>query len=125
MTRSYDDIKIHADIVFGNFDESQKYFIHKYTIHIDNQGAFPFQLLRRRWIISDGLDWKKIVEGDGVIGQQPILYPGDTYSYNSWCPMPTTVGYMDGVFFCIDLETRQEFTLNVPMMTLVAGELLN
>lgn len=125
MAQTHADIYVSADLEFGGYDESQKHYIHKYTIHIENMSDINFQLLRRRWEISDGLSWKRIVEGDGVVGQQPIISPGQRYTYDSWCPMPSTVGYMRGVFFCQQLDGGSDFTIEVPTMTFIAEELRN
>jgi len=122
----YKKIDIQTDLEFGGFDPQQKHYIHKYRITIINKGDLYFQLLRRKWTISDGLSWNRIVEGDGVIGQQPVIYPGQQFSYSSWCPMPSTAGYMDGIFYCIDLSLDSKpFELSVPRMNFVAMELLN
>lgn len=125
MTRSYHDIKITSDITFGGFDDKQRYYIHKYTIDIENNSDISFQLLSRVWHISDGLSWNKKVEGDGVIGQQPIIHPGQSYSYESWCPIPSTIGYMKGEYICKDLTNEAEFRIEVPIMTFIAQELFN
>lgn len=125
MSPFYNDIIIRADIEYGGFDERQKYYIHKYTIHIENTSEISFQILSRKWVISDGLSWNKIVQGDGVIGQQPVIYPGQSYSYDSWCPMPSTVGYMEGEYICMDLSRETKFTIDVPKMIFIAQELSN
>lgn len=70
-----------------------------YTVRIENVGDEPAQLLRRRWIITDGTGRVEEVEGPGVIGQQPSLEPGESFEYTSWVPLPTPIGTMKGSFF--------------------------
>lgn len=126
MNPSYDDIEILTELEYGGFEPRQNFYIHKYKITIINHSNINFQLLSRKWIISDGLAWNKVVEGDGVIGQQPMIRPGESYSYSSWCPMPSTAGFMYGHFNCIDLDNQNKaFEIDVPQMNFVATELLN
>lgn len=125
MTPFYRDIIVTVDLEYGGFEEKQSYYAHKYTINITNNESSSFQLMRRKWHISDGLGWVKIVEGDGVVGIQPVISPGETYSYQSWSPMPSTLGYMRGVFYCRDMENGEIFEVEVPIMTLIAYELSN
>lgn len=118
-------IKVKTKVVYGGFQEKQNFHAHSYTIRITNHSLHSFQLLRRHWKISNGLGYSKMVNGDGVIGEQPIINPGKSFSYSSWCPMPTSVGTMKGEFYCVDLEDDSEFTLDVPKMTMVASDLQN
>jgi len=69
-----------------------------YHIRIENVGDQPVQLLSRRWIITDGHGVRHRVEGEGVIGAQPLLAPGESYDYVSGCPLDTPSGSMEGVY---------------------------
>ncbi|HEY0840534.1 MAG TPA: Co2+/Mg2+ efflux protein ApaG [Vulgatibacter sp.] len=71
-------------------------FAFTYTVRISNVGDQPVQLLRRRWVITDGAGNVQEVEGDGVVGKQPHLSPGETFEYTSWVPLPTPIGTMKG-----------------------------
>lgn len=73
-------------------------FVFVYHISITNAGPFEVQLLTRRWLIVDADGEQHIVEGDGVVGQQPRLSPGRRFEYESFCPLPTPWGTMEGVF---------------------------
>lgn len=126
MNPSYHDIEVQTELEYGGYESKQRFYVHKYQITIINRSDINFQLLSRKWIISDGLAWNKTVEGDGVIGQQPIIRSGESYSYSSWCPMPSTAGLMYGHFNCIDLDNQNRpFKVDVPQMNFVATELLN
>jgi ApaG protein len=88
-----------------------------YTITIDNQGKTPVQLLDRHWLITDGIGRKQEVKGVGVIGQQPVIQPGESYQYSSFCPLTTSYGYMEGSYGMID-EQGNHFRAEIPMFTL-------
>jgi ApaG protein len=76
----------------------QDAWVFQYTVRITNQGSDTVQLLSRHWIITDALEHTKEVEGPGVIGQQPVLAPGESFQYSSWCPLTTPTGMMRGVY---------------------------
>src|ERR1041384_5794364 len=73
-------------------------WVFQYTVRITNQGTAPVQLLSRHWIITDALDHVQEVKGPGVIGQQPVLAPGESFKYSSWCPLKTPTGRMHGTY---------------------------
>lgn len=73
-------------------------WIFQYTVRITNQGAETVQLLSRHWIITDALDQIREVDGPGVVGEQPVLAPGESFKYSSWCPLSTPTGTMRGTY---------------------------
>ena len=70
----------------------------EYTVRITNLGSQPVQLISRHWIITDSLDHTEEVKGPGVVGKQPLLAPGDSFKYSSWCPLRTPGGSMHGTY---------------------------
>jgi ApaG protein len=74
-----------------------EWFFH-YTIRISNQGEEMVQLLTRHWIICDALGQTQEVRGDGVVGEQPVLHPGESFQYTSGCPLKTSTGVMRGTY---------------------------
>lgn len=80
--------------------ESQK-FVFSYTVRVTNTGQHPVQIISRHWIITDGNQEVREVRGLGVVGQQPLLAPGETFEYTSGCPLPTPVGTMRGAYHCV------------------------
>jgi ApaG protein len=74
------------------------YYFFSYTVRITNEGSRPAQLWSRRWVITDGDGNREVVEGDGVVGHQPNLAPGESFEYTSFCPLPTPVGAMEGTY---------------------------
>ena len=78
--------------------EQHRAFIFSYEIEVINHGTAPVQLLSRHWIIRDGNGESHEVRGDGVIGEQPVIEPGRSYRYSSFCPLPTRTGNMRGSY---------------------------
>lgn len=76
----------------------QDAWVFEYTVRITNQGTETVQLLSRHWIITDALDNVEEVQGPGVVGQQPVLAPGESFKYSSWCPLKTPTGMMHGTY---------------------------
>ena len=81
-----------------NSQPLQGKWVFQYTVRITNQGTETVQLLSRRWIITDALDHVEEVKGPGVIGEQPVLAPGESFKYSSWCPLKTPTGVMRGTY---------------------------
>ena len=77
--------------------EQSEYFF-AYTVRIANEGEETAQLVSRRWVITNGEGRVDIVEGPGVVGEQPVLTPGTYFEYTSFCPLPTPFGSMEGTY---------------------------
>lgn len=73
-------------------------WVFQYTVRITNQSSETVQLLSRHWIITDAADQVREIKGPGVIGQQPTLKPGESFTYSSWCPLETPTGMMHGTY---------------------------
>ncbi|HLK49307.1 MAG TPA: Co2+/Mg2+ efflux protein ApaG [Bryobacteraceae bacterium] len=73
-------------------------WVFQYTVRITNQGSQTVQLISRHWIITDAAEHTREVKGLGVIGQQPVLAPGESFQYSSWSPLKTPVGRMHGTY---------------------------
>ena len=73
-------------------------WVFQYTVRITNQGSDTVQLISRHWIITDGLGQTHEVKGPGVVGEQPVLAPGESFKYSSWCPIKTPTGVMHGTY---------------------------
>jgi ApaG protein len=81
-------------------------FIWAYTITVENRGFETVTLLTRHWIITDGLGRRQDVRGDGVVGEQPTLQPGQRFEYTSGCPLSTPSGLMMGSYGMITSSGR-------------------
>ena len=90
-----------------------------YTITVTNTGDIPAQLIARHWVIRDTNGRLDEVKGLGVIGQQPLLQPGESFRYTSGCQLRAASGTMHGTFFCI-AEDAHPFDVPVPLFVLEA-----
>ncbi len=79
-------------------DPVRRQFFFSYTVEIANEGEQVVQLLSRRWTITDGNGRVEEVRGPGVVGQTPVLAPGHRFTYTSFCPLPTSIGSMEGTY---------------------------
>jgi ApaG protein len=107
------------------FSRQGSIYLFHYNIHIENQSDRNVQLLGRHWHIFDTGDGPSEVEGDGVVGQQPILMPGDVHHYQSGCQLRASIGAMEGVYRMIDLDTGGIFYVNIPTFQFFANPRLN
>jgi ApaG protein len=96
--------------------EHEKY-VWAYTISVENRGHETVTLLNRHWIITDGRGHRHDVQGDGVVGEQPTLQPGQRFEYTSGCPLPTPSGLMVGSYGMVTATGRQ-FDIVVPAFSL-------
>jgi ApaG protein len=96
--------------------EKRQYFW-SYTIVITNSGEETVQLRTRHWIITDALGHKQEVRGEGVVGAQPVLAPGERFEYTSRVPLPTASGFMTGRYQMVT-ESGERFEIDVPAFSL-------
>ena len=98
-------------------DPEEGRYVWSYTIEIANLGAVTAQLMTRHWIITDGEGRREDVRGPGVVGEQPILRPGDAFRYTSGCPLTTPSGIMVGTYRMVD-ENGRAFDIEIPAFSL-------
>jgi len=79
-------------------EPGQRRWLFTYTVTIRNHGSAPAQLVSRRWVITDGAGRREEIEGEGVVGHQPRLEPGQAFEYTSFCVLPTSHGAMHGSY---------------------------
>ncbi|MBS0611263.1 MAG: Co2+/Mg2+ efflux protein ApaG [Proteobacteria bacterium] len=91
-----------------------------YTITVTNTGAVAAQLISRHWIICDANGDMEEVKGLGVVGQQPLLKPGEAFRYTSGCRLRTASGSMHGSYFCV-AEDGEQFSCPIALFMLEAG----
>jgi ApaG protein len=92
-------------------------FVWAYQVTIENKGQTTVQLKRRRWQITDSLGREQVVEGDGVVGEQPVLKPGESFEYTSGTPLPTPSGIMVGSYF-METENGETWDVAIPAFSL-------
>ena len=105
-------------------DPSKQQFVFAYKVRITNTGERPAQVISRHWIIKDGEHAQQEVRGLGVVGQQPLLGPGETFEYTSGCPLKTPVGTMSGTYHCVG-ENGVPFEVNIPEFVLAMPRTLH
>lgn len=94
-------------------------FVFAYLVRIENVSDRTAQLLRRRWLIHDSIGEDQVVEGDGVVGQQPVLAPGEVHEYQSFCVLRSQSGHMEGQYF-FEAEDGASFAADIPRFLLDA-----
>ena len=113
-------VRVEPQFLPEESDPAQNRFVWAYTITIENHGRETVTLRTRYWKITDAHGQVQEVRGAGVVGEQPSLKPGDSYSYTSGCPLKTSSGFMvgayqmqksDGQFFNVDIPA---FSLDSP-----------
>jgi ApaG protein len=92
----------------------QSEYMFAYRIAIENHNSFPVKLHRRHWYIFDSTGSTREVEGEGVVGVQPVLSPGEKYQYVSGCNLRTEMGKMHGTYQMENLNSKQFFDVNIP-----------
>ena len=102
----------------------QNHWFFHYTIKITNEGDDTVQLLSRHWIITDAEHRVQEVRGEGVVGEQPQLAPGESFTYSSFCPLPTPLGSMRGSYR-MRRDDGSEFEAPIPVFTLATPHCLN
>jgi ApaG protein len=90
-----------------------------YHIRIENRSERTVQLLTRHWIITDGRGARHTVEGEGVVGEQPVIAPGGSFDYVSGCPLTTPTGAMQGSYLMVD-DSGMTFHVAIPKFALTA-----
>ena len=99
-------------------------FFFAYWITINNQGAAPAQLLNRYWHITDADGRINEVRGEGVVGEKPLINPGQSFEYNSFCPLPTNFGFMKG-YYEMQGGDKNTFQVEIPQFHLATPKSAN
>lgn len=105
-------------------DPDDRKYVFAYHIEIENQSPRTVKLLSRHWWITDAVQAVREVQGEGVVGQQPVIAPGQVFSYSSWCVMPTPSGWMKGTYSMIT-ATGETIEVPIPPFSLVTPSALN
>lgn len=117
-------ISVETFYIDAQSDSTADRYVFAYTISIDNQTNQRVQLLRRYWKITDANGKVTEVNGDGVIGEQPYLAPGERFTYTSGAVLETPVGTMQGHYEMIAPD-HQEFLVPIPLFRLAVPGVLN
>ena len=112
-------VRVSVSFLSEQSDPAKGHWFWAYHIRIENEGQMAAQLMTRRWEITDGRGAKSLVEGDGVVGDQPVVMPGASYDYVSGCPLTTPSGHMQGSYGMV-AEDGSSFDVAIPKFLLTA-----
>lgn len=103
----------------------QHEYMFAYRITIENHNNFTIQLLKRHWHIFDSNGEYREVEGEGVVGEQPVLQPGEHYQYVSGCNLNSEMGRMTGNYQMVNQNSQRIFEVNIPPFELIVPAKMN
>ena len=110
-------VKVQPKFLAEQSDPVSDQYVWLYTINIENGGTEAVQLLNRHWIITNAVGHVEEVQGPGVIGEQPVLQPGDSFQYTSGCPLRTPSGMMVGTYEMVG-PGDERFDIDIPAFSL-------
>ena len=117
-------VEVETFYIAAQSDPAAQRYVFAYTITIRNHSSEPVQLLRRYWLITDANGKETEVHGDGVVGEQPQLAPGSSYSYTSGAVLETPVGTMQG-HYEMTSQSQLSFKAAIPLFRLAIPNILN
>ena len=107
---------------------AKRQYVYAYRIRIGNESSTPVQLLSRTWEVIDATGNRRLVEGEGVVGQQPVILPGQVHEYTSWVQFETPIGAMRGSYVMQRVDRFKDgelFAVEVPKFVHAAPVILN
>ncbi len=118
------NVAVKSAYIATQSDPSANRYVFAYTVTITNRGTVPVQLITRHWIITDANERTQEVHGEGVVGEQPHLQPGESYRYTSGAAIETPVGTMAGSYQMV-AEDGTRFDAEIPVFTLSSPGVLH
>lgn len=120
-------VKVSVDVIYQpEYSNPEKlHFMFSYQITIENLSDNTIQLLGRHWDIFDSIGDFKQVDGEGVVGEQPVLGPGEIHRYVSGCNLKSEMGYMEGYYEMMREMDGNIFLVDIPRFNLIASFKLN
>lgn len=127
VTKITDGVKISVSTEYQQdySNPDQLHYVFTYKILIENYSDYTIQLLRRHWHIFDAYGVRREVEGEGVVGQQPVLEPGESHEYISGCNLKSGIGKMVGTYQMERIIDGKKFIANIPEFTMIVPFRLN
>ncbi|RAI57167.1 Co2+/Mg2+ efflux protein ApaG [Roseicella frigidaeris] len=99
-------------------EPARSHYAWAYRVSIANEGRRTVQLLKRTWLITDAQGRTQRVHGDGVVGERPVLDPGESFEYTSGTPLATPSGFMRGTYHMVAVESGEAFDVEIPGFSL-------
>ncbi|WP_316799148.1 Co2+/Mg2+ efflux protein ApaG [Pedobacter frigidisoli] len=127
VTAITDGVKVSVETIYQPeySNPANEHYMFAYRVEISNLSDFAVQLMRRQWFIFDSNSSHREVEGEGVVGVQPVIEPGETHVYVSGCNLKTDMGSMQGTYLMKQLMDETEFDVDIPDFQLIAPYRLN
>lgn len=119
------DLNVEPKFIKQGTTEDRDQYVFSYRVTITNNNHTSVKLLTRSWVITDGNGKVNEVKGKGVVGQQPVIAPGESYSYTSGAIFPTPLGFMQGFYELQDIEFDALFRLDIPAFRLAKEDVLH
>jgi ApaG protein len=112
-------VRVRPAFSLARSDPSAGTWVFSYRVELENEGTDPARLLFRHWLIHDSAGEDMEVDGEGVVGEQPLLHPGDLHAYSSFCVLQSPIGYMEGYYTFVRSD-GERFRVPVPRFALEA-----
>ncbi|GGI26849.1 Co2+/Mg2+ efflux protein ApaG [Pedobacter mendelii] len=127
VTAITDGVKVSVETIYQPeySNPANEHFMFAYRVEISNLSDYPVQLMRRQWFIFDSNSSRRQIEGEGVVGLQPIINPGESHVYVSGCNLKTDIGSMKGTYLMKRIVDDAEFEVGIPEFQLIAPYKLN
>jgi ApaG protein len=127
VSTSTHNIEISVKVTYwaGHSIPRENHYFFIYYITIKNKSDYSVQLLKRHWDIFDSVGIKREVDGDGVIGETPVIEPGEEFQYNSGCNLQSDMGYMKGHYTIQRLFDNNEMIVNIPQFDMIVPGKMN
>ena len=122
-TQTTSGVKISVESIYQSeySNPENQHFMFAYRITIENQSEYTVQLMRRHWNIMDSIGSNKQVDGEGVVGEQPILAPGEVHQYVSGCNLKSEMVFMEGYYEMLRQFDNSTFHVHIPRLNLIAS----
>ncbi len=117
-------VQVQSAYVPDRSSPRESHYFFAYRVRISNHGASTVQLVSRHWVITDGDGRVEHVQGPGVVGEQPVLEPGESFEYTSFCPLATPVGSMQGTYQMVAADGSR-FDAEIAPFSLAVPSALN
>ncbi|MFC0389583.1 Co2+/Mg2+ efflux protein ApaG [Muricoccus vinaceus] len=111
-------VTVRSFFLVDQSDPEEGRYVWAYRVQISNEGRDTVQLLRRSWNITDAQGRTQQVHGDGVVGEQPVLEPGEVFEYTSGTPLATPSGFMRGTYHMVVTTSGEAFDAEIPAFSL-------
>lgn len=119
------ELTVEPKFIKQDISDEREQFVFSYRVTITNHNRTSVKLLSRAWVITDGNGKVNEVKGKGVVGQQPVIAPGESYSYTSGAIFPTPLGFMQGHYELQDIEFDCPLQLEIPAFRLAKEDVLH